>query len=171
MVDKTATHRVVCPEHTYETFSLTQAERHRSDVQQLGGCHLPHIIEIRVGGQWVAQHLVEAQKILQAPPGEVLDVPDGPLTKTNGCWSQQAADRGGAATAAATEPDASPGSLGPHDQAILTADGRVACLDGWCTCHPLPELDAWVRYERWTPAGRASHGYLCPACRRLTQTG
>ncbi|WIN00051.1 hypothetical protein ACTOB_003728 [Actinoplanes oblitus] len=79
VADKTPTHRVVCAEDTFETFSLLQAQRHQAGVRRLDGCRLPHVIEVRVGEQWVALHLVRAGEILPAQPGTVLDGADGPL--------------------------------------------------------------------------------------------
>ena len=50
----------------------------------------------------------------------------------------------------------------------LTVDGGPALID-W---HAGLESDeSPVRYERWTMAGRLSHGYVDPASRRIVQTG
>ncbi|MFI1996739.1 hypothetical protein [Actinoplanes sp. NPDC020271] len=170
MVDRPATHRVVCTQDIYETYSLGQAQRHRAAVQQLGGCRLPHIIEVRVDQQWVALHVVQAREILQASPGALMHLADGPLIKTSGGQPARVAGHARAADTTA-EPDAPPGVVNPHENAVLTADGDKAHLDGWCACPHVPALDRWVRYERWTDTGRAGHGYLCPTCRRITQTG
>lgn len=61
-------------------------------------------------------------------------------------------------------------SLGAHEHATMTADGRGAIRDAWCLCGGQagePE----VPYEAWTADGRIAHGYVCPACRKVAQTG
>ncbi len=62
-------------------------------------------------------------------------------------------------------------ALGEHEHATLTADGGVANRARWCECVPFPAGETWVRYEYWTALGMERHGYVCPDCRRLTQTG
>jgi hypothetical protein len=169
--DKVATHRVTCADHTHETFSLEQAQRHLAAVERLGHCPPAHDIEVRMDGRWVPQHVARARDILAAPVGSILETPDGPLTKTIGNWSKEAGDRADAAANAATEPERWRTALGPHEDAILTADRGNSRLDSWCTCRPDPDLETWIRYEHWTAVGRVGHGYLCPDCRAITQTG
>ena len=171
MVSRIPTHRVVCADHRHETFSLHQAEHHRTGVERLRLCQLLHTIEVRVNDQWVPQHLVQAQDMLAAPIGAVLDTPDGPLVKTSGGWSKETTDRANVIADTTTEPEAWQTALGPHEHAELTTDGRSAHLDTWCTCPNPSPLEAWIRYEHWTTTGRAGHGYLCPTCRMITQTG
>jgi hypothetical protein len=171
MTAKAPTHRVICADHTHETFSLEQAERHRAGVERLGHCQLPHVIELRVDGRWVPQHLVRAREILAAPIGTVLQTPDGPLIKASGGWSKETGDRADAVADPATDLGRWRAALGPHEDAILTADRPGGRLDSWCTCRPRPQLESWIRYEHWTTVGRVGHGYLCPVCRAITQTG
>lgn len=59
---------------------------------------------------------------------------------------------------------------GTAECAVLTADGRGARYDAWCDCPQSPAGESWVYYERWT-AEFVRHGFLCPACRKITQTG
>jgi hypothetical protein len=171
MMAKAPTHRVICADHTHETFSLKQAERHRAGVERLGHCWLPHVIEIHVNDRWVPQHLVRAREILAAPIGTVLQTPDGPLIKTSGGWPKETGDRADAAADPATDLGRWRAALGPHEDAILTADSGIGRLDSWCICRVPAGLETWVRYQHWTAEGRAGHGYLCPVCRAITQTG
>lgn len=62
-------------------------------------------------------------------------------------------------------------ALGDHEHATLTADGECADRARWCECRPGPRGESWVRYEHWTERGMERHGFVCPSCRRLTQTG
>lgn len=118
------------------------------------------------------RHLVLAETILAAPVGSRVDTFDTPLTKVDGRWSPEAARRADAVADPATDPTAWVAALGPHEHATLTADGRQAINIGWCTCdHQYPDGATWVRYERWSGRGQEAHGYVCPTCRRLTQTG
>jgi len=59
----------------------------------------------------------------------------------------------------------------PHVHATLTADRGGVRSDGWCTCTVEPDAETWVRYERWETGGRAAHGYVCPRCRFIVQSG
>jgi len=64
-----------------------------------------------------------------------------------------------------------PNDGSPAAEAILTADGRGARIGAWCAdAGHDPGGERWVYYERWT-GGDVRHGYVCPACRKLTQTG
>jgi hypothetical protein len=168
---KVTTHRVICADHTHETFSLEQAQRHQAAVERLGHCPLAHVIEVRMDGRWVPQHVARARDILAARVRATLETPDGPLIKTVGSRSKKARGRADAAASATTEPERCHTALGPHEDTILTADGENGRLDSWCTCRPGPELETWVRYEHWTTVGRVGDGYLCPDCRAITQTG
>lgn len=86
-----------------------------------------------------------------------------------GGWSRERADKADAA--------GEPGSpewiaaLGDHEHATLTGDGRAANRTRWCECEPQPAGETWIRYEHWTERGMDRHGFVCPSCRRLTQTG
>jgi hypothetical protein len=62
-------------------------------------------------------------------------------------------------------------ALGTPAQVRMSADGLGFDTHGWCRCATEPDAMTWVRYERWTPAGREGHGYVCPTCRLLVQTG
>jgi hypothetical protein len=130
-----------------------------------------HTIDVFVDGVWVPLHLSWAREILAVPVGASVESPDGRLVKFGGEWSPQAGVRADAVADAARDPHAWIAALGPHERAILTGDGHEARLDGWCTCPAPPALPSWVRYERWTAEGRVGHGFLCPFCRLITQTG
>ena len=171
MSGKGPTYRVVCAEHVLEVAGPEQAERQLAAVEKLGGCRLLHTVEALVDGQWVPMHLVRAREILAAPCGATLHTADGPLIKNSGAWPKQAGERADAVADAGRDPQAWIAALGAHERAILTGDGREARRDGWCSCLPPPALETWIRYERWTGEGRVGHGFLCPSCRFLTQTG
>ena len=107
-----------------------------------------------------------AQAILRAPLGARL----GGLTIAGGSWSKETAD--------AADLVAAPGTpewraaLGARSHATLTGDGGCATREGFfCRCAEQPAADTWVRYEAWTAQGRDAHGFVCPSCRRITQTG
>lgn len=165
------THRVICADDTRETFSLASAQRHLVNVQTLGICLFLHTIEVRSGDDWIPLHIARAQEILAAPLGTVIDSPDGRLSKAAGSWSKETSERASTAVGEGADHAAWIAALGPHEDATLTADGRGAHVDSWCTCPTEPPSEAWTRYERWTAQGRAGHGYVCPRCRYLTQTG
>ena len=162
---------MVCAEHVLEVAGPEQAERQLAAVEKLGGCLLLHTVEALVDGQWVPMHLVRAREILAAPCGATLHTADGPLIKSGGVWPKQASERADAVADAGRNPQAWIAALGAHERAILTGDGREARRDGWCSCLPPPALETWIRYERWIGEGRVGHGFLCPSCRFLTQTG
>lgn len=84
-------------------------------------------------------------------------------------WDRSATDRADASGAPAGSPRWYT-ALGPRTHATLTTDGR-GVIPAWCTCRPEPPIDTWIRYEHWTTHGRDAHGYLCPHCRHITQTG
>ena len=54
---------------------------------------------------------------------------------------------------------------------LLTGDGHSGDPRKWCHCGESESAEGWVYYERWTLSGRQAHGFLCPACRRLVQSG
>lgn len=60
-------------------------------------------------------------------------------------------------------------AIGPPYGALLTSDARLVDRSDWCRC--TNPADEWVRYEYWTAEGRSAHGFACPVCRRVTQTG
>jgi hypothetical protein len=169
MAVRTATHRIVCTDHTRETTSLAAAQRHRTDVEIAGHCQLLHTIEVFIDGTWVPLHIARARAIMAAPIGAAIDSPDGPLVKTSARWSKATGERADAAACTAADPETWLAALGPHEHATLTADGH-GVRPGWCSC-PDTRLKTWVRYELWTIQGRTGHGYICPTCRLLTQTG
>ena len=107
--------------------------------------------------------------VLAARIGTTVNTPDGPLTKAHGGWSIEAEARANAIAEPGTPEWRS--AIGPHIRATLTADGRGARTDAWCPCTPERPMETWVRYERWTDQGRVGHGYVCPVCRCVTQTG
>lgn len=92
---------------------------------------------------------------------------NGTMSFNGGGWSKDDADRADAAAEPGS--DAWKAALGPYRYAILTADGRGAIRDRWCECGVTGER--WVQYEVWTAEGRERHGFVCPDCRKLTQTG
>lgn len=106
-----------------------------------------------------------AAGLLAAPLGARV----GGMTVAAGGWSK--------ATADAADKIAVPGSpewtvlLGIREHVRLTADGGQAYFERWCSCAAAASMTGAVRYEYWTVAGMTSHGYVCPACRRLLQAG
>lgn len=99
----------------------------------------------------------------------------GTLTVVQGGWSDQAA-----AAADAAGPEGTPAwyaALGRREYVILTADARTVELDKnreptWCQCTGAhADRQGWVRFEKWTGAGRVRHGFACAACRRMLQNG
>jgi hypothetical protein len=100
-----------------------------------------------------------------------VDTPDGPMYVKTGGWSKQTGDRLDAAMA--TNPDLDVRAfLGAYERVLLVdhPDVRVHA-EGWCRCTPGPDADTWVRYEKHTAAGRVGHGWACPTCGGITQTG
>jgi hypothetical protein len=98
------------------------------------------------------------------------------------------ADRSWPADAPKPGPELEPGSdawyeaIGPAGTVYLTSDGRGANTYGWCECGGqtgqvwfdspgIGEGQVWVRYERYTPAGREAHGWVHQGCRMLLQVG
>lgn len=61
-------------------------------------------------------------------------------------------------------------ALGVPASVGLSSDGRTIATDRWCACDLEPGAD-WTRYERWGLAGRLAHGFICPDCRHLVQSG
>lgn len=53
----------------------------------------------------------------------------------------------------------------------LSADGRQVITARWCECPPDALRSESVYYERHTPEGRVAHGWACPVCRQIVQTG
>lgn len=91
-------------------------------------------------------HIRRREAILTAPLGALIDCPDGPVRVAR--------------------------IVGvPMHLVMLSADGRSTRTDRWCECVPRPDMDYWVRYERWSSRGREAHGYLCPTCRSILQAG
>lgn len=130
----------------------------------------PDAIEVRHADGWVPLHIHRARRILAAPVGPApINTPDGALIKCHGTWSKETSERAEAAGAPGTA--AWRAVLGPHEEAVLTVDGRLANTKEWCRCVTTWPAEAWVRYERWLQRGREAHGYVCPNCRRLTQAG
>lgn len=163
------TYRVACPDHTQVLPSLAAAQGHLSGVETADHCAHPHTIEVSEdGGGWVPLHIALARHILAAAVAATVDTVDGPLVKAAGSWSAKAGVRADAAGAAGS--DAWFAALGPHEDTLLTGDGKGVQTNGWCRCTNAPDAQAWVRYERWTGAGRVGHGYACPTCRLITQT-
>ncbi|MFD9964905.1 hypothetical protein [Amycolatopsis sp. NPDC058986] len=164
-------HRVVCRDYTHQTRNLAAAQGYLAGVESAGHCQLPHTIEVHIEGRWVPLHIALAREILAADLRTVVDTPDGRLVKARGGWSKQKCEHADRAANVSSDPKGWAAALGPHEHATLTADGRGARTDSWCQCEPEPTAETWIRYERWTMQGRAVHGYLCPGCRGLTQTG
>lgn len=118
-----------------------------------------------------------ARKVLAVPVGPTpIDTPDGPLIKCDGVWFAETVARPDVQAALKTAEQTGDvnlfeSALGPHDTATLTFDGRLAATRNWCGCTPEPDAGAWIRYERYSARGREAHGYVCPTCRRLVQSG
>lgn len=109
-------------------------------------------------------------EIMTAPTGAIITTPDGPLVVHAGGWDWLMPDRPDlAALLREWDMDAFHAAAGPYDHVTLTEDGRPAWVSRWCLCGTGQGTS--VRYERWATAGRVAHGYVCPACRYLTQTG
>lgn len=108
----------------------------------------------------------EVARLLLAAP---LRTRVGGLVAETGGWSRERA----AEADAAGEPGSPEwfAALGDHEHVTLTGDGGAANRSRWCECEPFPAGQDWVRYEHWTERGRERHGFVCPSCRRLTQTG
>ncbi len=107
-----------------------------------------------------------ADTIMRAPLG----TSDGELTVAQTGWTREAGDRADAA--AETGSTAWVAALGAYERVTLTSDGRPVETGTWCRCQPEPDPAGWVRYERWTAAGNQdAHGFACPSCRHLVQSG
>ena len=109
--------------------------------------------------------------VLTAKLRDTIDLPDGPLILFTAGWSKETSQRH---PDLLTAPDVNiaewRAAMGPYEHATLSADGR-GLTARWCQCKPEPMPETWVRYERYTTEGRAAHGYVCPTCRHITQTG
>jgi hypothetical protein len=108
----------------------------------------------------------EVARLLLAAP---LRTKVGGLVIDTAGWSRERAAKADAAGEAGSPEWFA--ALGDHEHATLTGDGGPADRARWCECEPFPAAETWVRYEHWTGRGVERHGYVCPACRRLTQTG
>jgi hypothetical protein len=165
-------YRVACDQRANaRTTRRDIAMRNLVRIEKLGACQELHRIEVLDHGLWLPEHVAIARRIMAANLRDVVELPDGPLTVATGGWTREAGIRADAAG----EPGSAEwiAALGPHDrEVILTSDGRSAIREEWCTEHHTP-MEEWVRYERWTPEGHGSHGYVCPVptCRRLVQSG
>ena len=113
----------------------------------------------------IAQTREVARLLLAAP----LRTEVGGMVVFTAGWSRERAAKADAAGKPGSE--AWFAALGDHEHATLTSDGRAADRARWCECQPEPAGETWVRYEHWTGRGVERHGFVCPACRRLTQTG
>lgn len=111
---------------------------------------------------------ITVQEILATRVGSTIQTPDGPLTVTTGGWSKETEDRADLTNADSVADYRA--ALGAYDHVLLTEDGRGAGTHEWCTSSDFA-TQRWIRYERWTAAGRVAHGYVCQHCRLLTQTG
>jgi hypothetical protein len=163
-------YRYKCPERTSGTFpTLAAVEAKVNGIERdPRACSYLHTIEVeQPGGEWLPLHQHRAKLILAAPIGQSIESVNGPLVKNHGGWSAGAGERANAAGEPGSE--AWFAALGPHETATLTGDGLGAAPSAWCS-HKTPS-DAWVRYERWSPQGCEAHGYVCPTCRQLIQSG
>jgi hypothetical protein len=168
-------YRVACDERTLEpAASEAAAERQLTAIEKLDECKELHRVEVLADGEWLPRHVAIAARIMSArvsDPPQAVELPDGPLKVVGGGWSDETSDRIEAAGIGSPEFCALIDTT-PYDrEVILTADGRQPTTWQWCSCAPERPMETWVRYERWTPRGRAGHGYVCPACRRLVQSG
>lgn len=71
----------------------------------------------------------------------------------------------------ATDPQVWRELCGPAMTTELSEDGRYFESRRWCSCDEERAGEGAVYVERWTAVGRVFHGWVCPSCRRLTQTG
>lgn len=60
---------------------------------------------------------------------------------------------------------------GPATTTELSEDGRYFESGRWCACDEERAGEGAVYVERWTTNGRTFHGWVCPSCRGLQQTG
>lgn len=89
----------------------------------------------------------------------------------SGGWSKEAGGRLDAAMASDPGLDVR-AFLGSYERVLLVSDPAARVhAQGLCTCPGSDNADSWVRYEKWTAAGRVAHGWACPACGGITQTG
>jgi hypothetical protein len=175
-------YRVTCPDHTVNpTTALADTEAALDAVETAAGgagCRYRHIVEkwdpdLRMWypcAQWLAKQILAVQEL----GTEVDTLGGGTLMVASRVWPLGDADEVCAQARAEhrrgttfTDFEA---MLGDPEQVTLSADGRPT-QPGWCRCRPRPAGERWVRYERWSARGREAHGYVCPTCRRLTQTG
>lgn len=148
MVATTAhAYRVACAEHAVPCPTEHAATQLRDAIERLASCHEFHRVEAHVDGEWVPVHIVRTRKILAAPCGTAVETFEGEMVVNH----------------RANVVD------GVAESATLTRDGREA-ISEWCSCDH-SNGDDWAYFERYTAEGRASHGYVCAFCRRITQTG
>ena len=107
-----------------------------------------------------------AAQILAAP----LNTPVGALTVATAGWSKERGEHADSVASSRTDPAAWIAALGTHEDAVLTSDGKPAVRTAWCETPDQP-AEGWVRYEAWTARGCEAHGFVCPDCRKLLQTG
>lgn len=165
-------YRITCTDMSVDLRGdYTTALTRLIEIETLGACPEEHTIEMRdADGNWRPWHLAMAQRVLTSNLRDTIDTGDGPpLVLVQGGWS--------ADTARTADAVAQPGTdewlaaLGPYERAILTSDGTSINNTQWCTCPNQAAATDWIRYERWTSQGRIAHGYCCPTCRAVTQTG
>jgi hypothetical protein len=111
---------------------------------------------------------VQARELAAAILSAPLTAKAGALSIASAGWSFAAA--AAARKAGEVGTPAWRAAIGPHEHATLTSDSQYIG-DGFCRCDPEPAITTWVRYEKWTAAGCGGHGFACPSCRRITQTG
>lgn len=106
-----------------------------------------------------------AARLLSVPLGTRA----GGMTLVSSGWSKERGAHARSVADPVTDPEAWVKALGHSDSAVLTSDGHSAVRTAWCA--DPPGAGSWVRYEHWSPRGCEAHGYVCPDCRKLTQTG
>lgn len=112
----------------------------------------------------------DVQAAMGAKIGEPVKMRTGELVKAAGSWSAETGKRAELVADPAVDPQAWRVAMGPHEEVLLTADGRTVNRAAWCTCGPAATVNP-VRYERWTLQGREAHGWACTSCRAVVQAG
>lgn len=112
----------------------------------------------------------DVQAAMNAKIGEPVEMRTGELIKAAGAWSAETGKRAELVADPAVDLAAWRAALGPHEEALLTSDGRTVRREAWCACGPAASGNP-VRYERWTLQGRQAHGWACTSCRAVAQAG
>lgn len=107
-----------------------------------------------------------------APSGTVADVGDGELIVSTRGWPKAQVDAVPVDVITSGDADALFAALGPAETITLTGDGGPY-VEGWhrCDYRGADGEIPGVRVQRYSARGVEFHGWLCPGCRQLIQTG